>query len=83
MIIYRLVKFMLGLIMPVMEPLFSLGDIVFLWDWVPDFLNDIRIVFYLVPVYDLIPLIHMIIMISVLRILVALVRFIFDAIPLY
>lgn len=83
MIIYRLVKFMLGLIMPVMEPLFSLGDIVFIWDWVPDFLNDIRIVFYLVPVYDLIPLIRMIILIGVLRILVALVRFIFDAIPLY
>ena len=68
MIIYRLCKFLLGLIMPVMEPLWSLGDIVFLWDWVPEFLDSIRIVFYLVPVYDLIPLIRLIILVSVLLI---------------
>ncbi len=83
MFIYQIAKFFISLVMPFYKPILDLGEFVILWDWIPEFLDSIKICFYLLPVYDLIPLIRLVVLLGILRILIALVRFVFDAIPLY
>ena len=83
MIIYKILKFLLSLAMPVMSPLFALADITFEWGWVSSLINSLQIVFYIIPFYDLFPLIRLIILLGVIRIFVSLAKLIFDAIPMY
>lgn len=53
------------------------------WGWADTFFDYMQVVFYLVPVYDLWPLMALIFTLALIRIVIAVLKFLFDAIPLY
>ena len=55
----------------------------FILDYLDDFSEYIKVVLYVLPISQLLPLIITIVAIGVGRILIAAIKFIFDAIPLW
>ncbi len=83
MFFYTIISFFLQLFNNLAGSLLNFNIPRFNWDWTGDFFSVMNIVFFLVPVYDLFPLISMIVLVGIIRIAIALLKFIFDAIPTY
>lgn len=64
--------------------LFSrVGNVQFSWEWVDGLLDSLDIVFFLFPVYDLMPLIFLLFVLMNVRLVIAIVKLILYIIPLY
>lgn len=83
MLIYAILKILLRFGSAITNWIGGFGAPQVNFSWVDDFINSIDIAFYLFPLYALEPLLIVIIVFTVLRIGIAIAKFLFDAIPLY
>ena len=83
MFVYAVLAFFLQLLNNLAGSILNFQIPQFQWDWTADFFAVMNVVFFIVPVYDLFPLISLIVLIGIIRICIAFLKFLFDAIPTY
>lgn len=83
MVIYGIICFLLLLMSPLLALLAQVGTLSLEWGWTTSFFDIMEVVFFLIPVGDLWPLLSLIYMLTLVRIIFAVLKFFFNAIPLY
>lgn len=83
MVIYGIIIFLLFLMSPLIGLLAQIPSLNIEWGWASTFFDFMEVVFFLIPVADLWPLLSLIFMFTLFRIIVSVLKFFFDAIPLY
>lgn len=83
--VFALIMALLSVVGPIVALLGSIvGHFAFTmeWGWTTTFFEILDVVFFLIPVYDLWPLLVLVFTLGVFRFLVALLRTVMDIIPL-
>lgn len=82
MLIFSILKFLLSIVSAITNWIGSFGVPSFNFTWVDDLIDSIDIVFYIFPLYGLEPILILVIFFSIIRVVIAVAKFLFDAIPL-